>query len=512
MRPTVTADPMAEPLNGHKGHDIMLSVFFEGTHNTIDPVTTQVGWFFEAVDGADITEPDTVADLGSCSSFKMGFDGCGVVCGLLGTVFALGLKTQVRSVARRVKELMSGGRSLRVVCFGLSRGGCAGLMLARQLARIDPHKLELSLCLFDPVPGNLLCTVRYLDVCGMSTAAECADVSGSRPLRSVLALYPYEALSDLLLHAPLLARYPEAEQGCDVEEDATLGCHQGALYLPAGGCGEGGVPSAAELPCLLSFVRVKSFLEERGVPLRREGRPLLDDFEVLQRACLRGMADTLKAAPQPHIRFAHRHRPRGCGSSRGSGGSGDAPGRIVRHATGKFLNRHHRLLASASSSCDLRELAEGSGGSGGGGGGAGGGGGDSASHRGDDAAAADDAAMYSSWQSPPSPVSLGLRLRALVGTPTGSGALGASADAAPRMMLQVRHGDSDVDDGGGVGVGGSACWLLGCCCCCQPRLVVGLVLEYAMARVGLTGQGPTERQRLFSASSPSRHATPRNSN
>ena len=36
-------------------------------------------WFFEAVDGVDITEPDTVADLGSCSSFKMGFDGCGVV-------------------------------------------------------------------------------------------------------------------------------------------------------------------------------------------------------------------------------------------------------------------------------------------------------------------------------------------------------------------------------------------------------------------------------------------------
>ena len=98
---------MAEPLNGHKGHDITLSVSFEGTHNTIDPVTTQVGWLFEAVDGADITEPDMVADLGSCSSFKMGFDGCGVVCGLLGTVFALGLKTQVRSVARRVKELMS---------------------------------------------------------------------------------------------------------------------------------------------------------------------------------------------------------------------------------------------------------------------------------------------------------------------------------------------------------------------------------------------------------------------
>ena len=499
---------VAEPRNGHRSHDVILSVFFEGTHNTIDPVTTQVGWFFEAADGIDITEPETVADLGSSSSFKMGFDGCGVVCGLLGTVFAIGLKAQVRSVARRVKELMSGGCSLRVVCFGLSRGGCAGLMLARQLARIDPHKLELSLCLFDPVPGNLLCTVRYLDVCGLSTAAECSDVSSSRPLRSVLALYPYEALSDLLLHAPLLPRYPEAEQGCDVEEDATLGCHQGALYLPTRICGEGGVPSSAELPCLLSFVRVKSFLEERGVLLRREGRPLLDEFETLQRACLRGMADVLKAAPQPHVRYAHRYLPRGCSSGRGSGGSGGAPARIVRHSAGKFLNRHHRLLASASSSCDLRELAEGSGGggAGGGAGGAGGGGGGSASHRDDD-----EWAMYSSWQSPPTPVSLGLRLRALVGSPTGSGALGASADAAPRVMLQVRHGDSDADDGGGAGAGISACWLLGCCCC-QPRLVIGLVLEYALARVGLVGQGPTERQRLFSGSSPSRHATPRNSN
>ena len=54
------------------------------------------------------------------------------------------------------------------------------------------------------------------------------DVSGSRPLRAVLALYPYEALSDLLLHAPILPSYP-TEPWCDVEEDATLGLHTDCL-------------------------------------------------------------------------------------------------------------------------------------------------------------------------------------------------------------------------------------------------------------------------------------------
>ena len=66
----------------------------------------------------------------------------------------------------RVHELLQSGRPLRLNCFGLSRGGCACLMLARRLADVSPERLLISLLLFDPVPGNSVTVTRYLDVFG----------------------------------------------------------------------------------------------------------------------------------------------------------------------------------------------------------------------------------------------------------------------------------------------------------------------------------------------------------
>ena len=177
---------------------LTLSIFFEGTHNEIEPVTTQVGWFFDATVGVDITNKDVQADPSTSTDFKMGFDGCGVVCGLLGTVFAFGLGSQCSAVVQRVHELLQSGRPLRLNCFGLSRGGCACLMLARRLSDVSPERLLISLLLFDPVPGNSVTVTRHLDVCRLSTCAACMDVRACRPLRSVLALYPYEVPSDML--------------------------------------------------------------------------------------------------------------------------------------------------------------------------------------------------------------------------------------------------------------------------------------------------------------------------
>ena len=98
-----------------------------------------------------------------------------------------------------------------------------------------------------------------------------------------------------------------------------------------------------ELACLLSFVRVKAYLEQVGTRLGPSDAPLLQDFEALQRRCLLGMAAVLKSAAAPASRQAHHYR----------GGSG-----IVRHPKGQFLNLHHKALASGSSCVDLRELAE----------------------------------------------------------------------------------------------------------------------------------------------------------
>ena len=63
-----------------------ISVFFEGTANTLDPITTQIGEFAAATCALDITDagpPET-----SRGPFKMAFDGCGVTHGTRGTLFA----------------------------------------------------------------------------------------------------------------------------------------------------------------------------------------------------------------------------------------------------------------------------------------------------------------------------------------------------------------------------------------------------------------------------------------
>ena len=77
-------------------------------------------------------------------------------CGML---FAAGLKAQCSLVIERVKGLIELGKILVVNCVGLSRGGIACLYLCQMLADY-PDTVSVNMCLFDPVPGNLLTTSR----------------------------------------------------------------------------------------------------------------------------------------------------------------------------------------------------------------------------------------------------------------------------------------------------------------------------------------------------------------
>ena len=133
---------------------------------------------------------------------------------------------QVEAVAARVTELCAAHdvQPLHVNVLGLSRGGIAAYMLARHVSGLKcASRLRLNLCVFDPVPGNLVSTAKYLDLFGnVTTANRHIDLRSCRIVRC-LALYPADPLPDLAFHAPLLPDYPK---GCEVEEDATLGCHQ----------------------------------------------------------------------------------------------------------------------------------------------------------------------------------------------------------------------------------------------------------------------------------------------
>lgn len=330
----------------------------------LQPVTTQVGAFFERTAALDVTDP--AVDFGDAEQLKMGFSGCGVTAGLAGTLFAFGLARQCDEVFARIQSIaahhgigrgravrstdsagsasspMGGwaGRRLVVNVLGLSRGAVAALMLAQRLARLPPALLSclnLSLALFDPVPGNLVCTARYLDLLAaagapgvLTTATGVLDVSYA-PIERVLALYPHEPLPALAFHAPLLPSYPPQAA---VEEEAMLGCHQGALYPPARVRGH-----SIAAACRLSAHRLESFLADCGTALHPTADAALADDDV----CLRDCEEAAAAGPRPTYRIAHL--------------AGPCDGAVRRAEAGLLLNRHHlRLLAAADPEAALRRV------------------------------------------------------------------------------------------------------------------------------------------------------------
>ena len=321
----------------------VLSVFFEGTANPLRPVTTQVGLFFSSTCALDVTAPEVELpppqpEGAPPLELKMGFDGCGVTNGMTGTLFAAGLAAQCDVVVKRARQILSAhGAPLPLVInvLGLSRGGIAALLLAKALARLPralAPRVELSLCLFDPVPGNGITSARWLDVLGLSTARSVMDVSHCSIARC-LALYPHEPLPALAFHAPVLPRYPAR---CALVEDATLGCHQGALY-PVGTVKQ----HAPELypACALAAARICRFFAECGTRLHfgRELAPL-DDAAALA-LCER----EVRAAAAPTFRAAHSAGPAAS---------------IVRRAAAPLLNQMHRTLLAAADPADPRLRAE----------------------------------------------------------------------------------------------------------------------------------------------------------
>ena len=98
---------------------------------------------------------------GEASHLKMGFDGCGVVAGLPGALFAFGLAPQCDAVVARLEALASSSEACRqrlsVNVLGLSRGGIAALQLAKKLESASTALRDrLRLAAFGPHGGALL--------------------------------------------------------------------------------------------------------------------------------------------------------------------------------------------------------------------------------------------------------------------------------------------------------------------------------------------------------------------
>ena len=158
---------------------------------------------------------------------KMGFDGCGVLYPFRGTIFGSGLDEQSDEAIQRILNEIEAGNKVTLNVYGHSRGAIGALLLAQQLGSVDPDKLSINLALLDPVPGNLI-TTSTLDPLNISLANKTMDLTGCKPLKKVLALYPHVPLPATAFHAPLFITYP---QGIELEEDAMAGCHAQAENL-----------------------------------------------------------------------------------------------------------------------------------------------------------------------------------------------------------------------------------------------------------------------------------------
>ena len=134
------------PINPGQKRQI-LTIFWEGTANTIDPVTTQIGLFANAVCAYRVASPDDVHDARDCRRpLKLAFDGCGVTNGQFwGVLFAAGLDGQVNTAISVIQKMLyqqqqqdQEVRGVHVVAVGLSRGGMACMKFARKLAQTFP--------------------------------------------------------------------------------------------------------------------------------------------------------------------------------------------------------------------------------------------------------------------------------------------------------------------------------------------------------------------------------------
>jgi hypothetical protein len=310
----------------------VLTVFFEGTANPLALLVTQIGLFAQITEGVNLASLLPGAYDPSSSSYVLAFDGCGVTNGLSGVLFAQGLSSQCRIVRNHVNYLLSSSHPLTVNAVGLSRGGIAVIYLAQMLQQINTSQLQLNLLLFDPVPGNLIWSTRYLDLCHFTTAGSAMDLSGCRHLYDVLALYPYLPLPDLAFHAPIFPKYPSYCH--EVVEDACLGCHQGALFCQP------------LVECRLSFTRMREWLLAHGTTFNKRYGNLVNRLLASPAECLEMMTNTVAAAATAHdqeevVRSAHS-KPSGAVIRRHSVRN------ITRTPAGAvrvYLNHWHRHLS-----------------------------------------------------------------------------------------------------------------------------------------------------------------------
>uniref|UniRef100_A0A7S2FZ46 Uncharacterized protein n=1 Tax=Octactis speculum TaxID=3111310 RepID=A0A7S2FZ46_9STRA len=204
-------------------------------------------------------------------------------------------------------------------------------------------RIDLNMLLFDPVPGDLVWTGFPFTGYGHTDLSRCTPF-----LKRILAIYPHEPLPDLSFHAPVLCKYPK---GCYVEEDVTLGCHQGALFMTRRVPREEGNRNSIDLASNLSFRRIHDWLTDVGTTLDVNRVLIRGFYNPDAQACI----GLMKAACRTHLptrRILHDATA--------------ASGRVIirrgADCNARFLNKHHealeRRMGTYHDSCDEFDITE----------------------------------------------------------------------------------------------------------------------------------------------------------
>ena len=328
--------------------DCVLTVFFEGTSNPLfdddSNITTQLGLFFGLVRAEDLSDPITTPD--GRDLLQMGFDGCGVA-----------FRRVRHDLGGRPRLAVRGGRGTRARASGAGprpRAArvrraeprrCAALMLAQRLAGYDAEQLSLCLLLFDPVPEEPRAE-RALRRPVRLHRGEHRDGRLALPAAAPRArALPAPAAPRLCLPAPLLPLYHNLLRVVRRRggRDARL---PPGRALPAARAPSRGAPSSRATPTRTS---------SRGCCRSCASRA--SSTSAARRWCTATRCSTTPSRSRGTACTACRTC---CSRARRRTASPTTSAARARSSklTGKFLNLHHRLLASNSSCIDLRSLAE----------------------------------------------------------------------------------------------------------------------------------------------------------
>ena len=201
----------------------------------------------------------------------LSFHGTRVADGSRIEKYGEGSLLQCETVINDVSQEIKKGNIVKLNVYGHGSGAIAALLLSQQLSEVNPQLIDIRLVLLDPIPGNFITTSTF-DAFNISLAKKTMDLTKCKPLKRVLALYPYEPLPSALALAPLLGCYPKHT---DVEEDVIGGCHSSAQFHLLDLVGNISFSTAS----FMAFARVFLFLKESGTAFtphfpRIERRPI----------------------------------------------------------------------------------------------------------------------------------------------------------------------------------------------------------------------------------------------